>query len=94
MIPLQAAIAAGIILLAFLCVALVIGTPILTMLYMKAYWKMSNQQEKITHNLPYYKDPLALAICIVLAFGSVLLGFYVGIVALDMIFVGDNMIIN
>ena len=86
MILLQAAIAAGFILLVIFGVYLLIGIPLLTMLLMKTYWKISNQQEKIKKKTPYYKDPYPFVISIVLALGVLIFGFYLFIISLDKIF--------
>ena len=76
MILLQAAIAAGAVLVGIFGIFLLIGVPVFTMLFMKAYWKLSNQEEKIQNQLPYYKEPLPFLINIILAVCIVILGFY------------------
>ena len=76
MILLQAAIAAGAVLVGKFGIFLLIGVPVFTMLFMKAYWKLSNQEEKIQNQLPYYKEPLPFLINIILAVCIVILVFY------------------
>ena len=49
MILLQAAIAAGLVLIVVFGIYLLIGIPILTTVLMKTYWKISNQLEKISN---------------------------------------------
>lgn len=83
MILLQAAMAAGLVLLVIFGIYLLIGIPILTMVLMKAYWKISNQLEKISNGTPYYKDPFPFVISIVLSLAVLIFGFYLFIIFLD-----------
>ena len=86
MIFLQAAIAAGFILLIIFCIYLLIGIPFLTILFIKTYWKISNQQEKIKNKLPYYKDFFPFVMSIILSLVILLIGFYLLVILLDKIF--------
>lgn len=86
MILLQAAIAAGFILLVVFGVYLLIGIPLLTMLFMKTYWKISHQHEKIKNKTAYYKDPFPFVISIVVALCILIFGFYLFIISIDKIF--------
>jgi hypothetical protein len=86
MILLQAAIAAGLILLVIFGVYMLIGIPLLTMLLMKAYWKISNQQEKIKNKIPYYKDTYPFILSVAVALSILIFGFYLFIILLDKVF--------
>ena len=88
MILLQAAIAAGLVLLVIFGIYLLIGIPLLTMLFMRTYWKISNQHEKIKNKTAYYKDPCPFVISILPALGILIFGFYLFIISLDKIFPG------
>jgi prepilin signal peptidase PulO-like enzyme (type II secretory pathway) len=67
MIFLQAAMAAGFVLLVILGGCLFFGIPLLTHLFMKFYWRITGKEERITNNEPYYRYPLLLVICMLLA---------------------------
>jgi uncharacterized protein involved in cysteine biosynthesis len=80
---LQAAMAGGFVLFAFLCITLVIGTPLLRGLFMKVYWRLADKKDNITNDKPYYKEPVPFVLSIILSI-SLLIGFvYLLIVLFD-----------
>ena len=88
MTPLQAAMTAGFVLMIMFGIYMLIGIPLLTILFMKTYWKISNQQERIKNKVAYYKDPIAFVVSILFVFGILLLSFYLFVMSLDKIFPG------
>jgi uncharacterized protein involved in cysteine biosynthesis len=81
MILLQAAMLGGFVLFAFLCITLVIGTPLLTGLFMKVYWRLADKKDNIAGGKPYYKEPLPFVLSIILSI-SLLIGFVYFLVVL------------
>jgi uncharacterized protein involved in cysteine biosynthesis len=83
MILLQAAMLGRFVLFAFLCITLVIGTPFLTGLFMKVYWRLADKKDNIAGGKPYYKEPLPFVLSIILSI-SLLIGFvYLLVVLFD-----------
>jgi len=83
MVLLQAAMLGGFVLFVFLCITLVIGTPLLTGLFMKVYWRFAHKKDNIADGKPYYKEPLPFVLSILLSI-SLLIGFvYLLIVLFD-----------
>ena len=75
MILLQAMMMGGLILLISLGGFLLFGIPLLTGLFLKSFWKLTNQRQKIADNIPYYKDPLPFIMAIGISF-IILLGLF------------------
>ena len=67
MVLLQAAMVGGFMILIFLFIFLIIGTPILTGLFMKSYWKRTDKKQKILDDTPYYKDLLPFLASVILS---------------------------
>jgi hypothetical protein len=83
MVLLQAAMSGGFVLVIALCVFLIIGTPLLSRLFIRTYWKLKGKSRNFISNEPYYKDPFPFLVSIILSV-SVLIGFlYLLIVLCD-----------
>ncbi|HEY4788639.1 MAG TPA: hypothetical protein VIH57_21460 [Bacteroidales bacterium] len=83
MILLQAAMAAGAVLLIYLGVLLVIVVPILTGLLMRFSWRIFGKQDYIKNGIPYYKDHLLYFLCLLVSIGITLLLFYLSLILFD-----------
>jgi len=79
-------IAGGYILVGFLGIYLLIGVPILTGLFMKWYWRLSNKQYHIESNTPYYKDVFPFLVILILALVILICSFYLLIRFFDFLF--------
>jgi len=86
MILLQAAMAAGFILLLTLGVFLLIGVPLLTGLFMRTYWKLSGKKQNIEKKTPYYKDILPFFLSILLSAVITLIFFYSLLILFDKLY--------
>ena len=82
MVLLQAAMMGGFVLLIFLFILLIIGTPILTSLFMKAYWRLVDKKQNIIDNKPYYKEPLPFLTSIILSIAMLVGLFYLSLILL------------
>jgi hypothetical protein len=67
MVLLQAAMLGGFMLVAVFCIFLIVGTPLLTGLFMKVYWRVADKKQYIIDNKPYYKEPLPFLVCVLLS---------------------------
>ena len=76
MILLQAAMAAGLILVILYCIFLIIGTPFLVGLFMKGYWRLVGKKNNITDGKPYYKEPLPFVLSVILCLAMLTGLFY------------------
>jgi hypothetical protein len=83
MILLQAAMLGGFLLFAFLCITLVTGTPLLTGLFMKVYWRFANKKDNIINGKAYYKEPIPFVLSIILSISLLIAFVYLLIVLFD-----------
>ena len=69
---LQAAIAAGFLILIFYGVFIVLTIIFGSGLLMRIFWKQTNQVEKITNKTPYYRDifPFLISVLISISVGT------------------------
>lgn len=81
MFLLQSALSVISVLLVFLCIMLVIVTPLLTGIFMRAYWKLADKTHNIIENKPYYKEPLPFLFSIILSV-SLIIGFFLLLILL------------
>jgi hypothetical protein len=86
MILLQAAIAAGFILILVLIIFLILGVIIFTPLLMKLYWKLSGNSENIIAKKPYHKDIVTFLSSIIISVVISISLFYLFVLFLDFIF--------
>ena len=86
MVLLQAAMLAGYIILIFLGIYLLIFTPILIGLLMKAFWNFTDKKQNIIDKKPYYKDPFPFIISIFLSVSILIYIFYWLIIWLDKLY--------
>ena len=86
MILLQAAMAAGLILLIVFLVFILIGTFILTRLFLNIYWKLSGKSQNIEAKIPYYKDLLPFLLTIIMSVIITSFIFYLLLILFDKLY--------
>lgn len=67
LILLQAAIAAGFIFFCIIGISTIVGTVVLVHFLMRGYWKLSGKNKLLETRSPFYKDPVAYFICLILS---------------------------
>ena len=88
MILLQAAMAAGLILIVIFGVILLIGIPLLTGFFVKLFWRVTNKSENIENKVAYYKDKWPFVISVWVSFFILATMFYLLILWFDKSFSG------
>jgi hypothetical protein len=86
MILLQAAIAAGFVLIIVLILFLFFGATIFTKLLMKLYWKLSGNGKYIIAKKPYHKNIIPFLLSIIISLLISVSLFYSFLLFLDFIF--------
>ncbi len=86
MILLQAAIAAGMVLVLILAIFIIIGTPILTGFFMRVIWKKTGKEENIENKIPYYKDLLLFLISVIFSIVIILIIFFLMLILFDKLY--------
>ena len=86
MVLLQVVMVAEFLLVICLCVFLIVLTPPLTGLLMKAYWRSIDKKQNIADNKLYYKEPIPFLISVVISIVALLGAFYLLLILLQIIF--------
>jgi hypothetical protein len=86
MVLLQAAMLGEFILVVFYGIFLIIGTILLTGLFMKSYWTLNGKGQNLIQGKPYYKEPLPFFISIILSIAITTGVFYFILVLFDKAF--------
>ena len=86
MFLLQAAMVAEFILVICLGIFLIVLTPALTGLLMKAYWRSTVKKQNITDKKPYYKEPIPFLIGVVISIVVLTGVFYLLLILFGAIF--------
>lgn len=86
MFLLQASMAAGSVVLILYGIIIVVGTILLTHVFMKIYWRNVGKKNNIIESKPYYKDPVPFFTSIIISIALITVLFYILTLIADKVF--------